>query len=248
MIDRTFLLNERHLINPELNSIMDSHTGFDTRVEPRLMLVLTILVEQNGELVTREQLIQKVWNEYGGGEDGLNQAISLLRKILKDNNRDIIETIPKKGYVLHAKISVPQEITTSTKHKYHKKGIGIAIALLLAVVFGTFVLIIQTRLGKKDVSKSSSEVTIGNTQEVAFSELKNGQQENFLNTITTTGPDKTKYRIVAIGDYPPKFYINDKLQSEKDKEGKEELIQQMLSVLWQRKKTHEDSSKSLVTD
>ena len=52
-----------------------------------------------------EQLIKEVWNDYGGADEALNQAISFIRKVPVDNNKEIIETIPKKGYVLHAVIS-----------------------------------------------------------------------------------------------------------------------------------------------
>jgi len=68
------------------------------RVEPRFMEVLKILVDNCGKVVDRETIIEKVWDNYGGGDEGLTQSVSYLRKIFDDRNRSLIETIPKKGY------------------------------------------------------------------------------------------------------------------------------------------------------
>lgn len=75
-------------------------SGKKTKVEPRIMRVLQILVDNSPNVVSREQLIEEVWDNYGGADDALNQAISHLRKILHDTKKDdrIIETVVKKGY------------------------------------------------------------------------------------------------------------------------------------------------------
>src|SRR4051812_34692418 len=99
-----FLINERFQVNPDLNYLTDKETGKETRLEQRLMDVLWLLAANHNQLVTRERLIREVWNDYGGADEGLNQAISFIRKILADSNKEIIETIPKKGYILHAAI------------------------------------------------------------------------------------------------------------------------------------------------
>ncbi len=72
------------------------------KLEPRIVKVLEILIRHSPSVVTREQLIEEVWDNYGGAEDALNHAVSQLRKVLNDTDRQnrIIETIPKKGYRL----------------------------------------------------------------------------------------------------------------------------------------------------
>ena len=57
------------------------------KLEPRLMEVLQLLMEGKGQVVSREHLISEVWGDYGGGEEGLIQAISKLRRTFKDNAR-----------------------------------------------------------------------------------------------------------------------------------------------------------------
>ena len=138
-----FLINGRFLISPVLNNLTDKETGKETRLEQRLMDVLCLLTANHNQLVTREQLIKEVWNDYGGADEALNQAISFIRKVPVDNNKEIIETIPKKGYVLHAVISnVENEHRLSEKEtvitKNSKKPywiVGLLCLLLLFVYF-----------------------------------------------------------------------------------------------------------------
>ena len=141
-----FLINGRFLISPVLNNLTDKETGKETRLEQRLMDVLCILTANHNQLVTREQLIKEVWNDYGGADEGLNQAISFIRKVLVDNNKEIIETIPKKGYVLHAvisnieeesKLSLPEKEVVVPKNS--KKSYWIAGLLCLLLLFGYFI-------------------------------------------------------------------------------------------------------------
>lgn len=72
------------------------------KVEPKAMEVLLALIAGQGKVVSRDHLIGEVWKNYGGGEEGLIQTISKLRKALQDDARSpqVIETIPKRGYRL----------------------------------------------------------------------------------------------------------------------------------------------------
>ena len=75
-------------------------------VEPRVMAVLVALAERQGETVRREELIDAVWGGASGAGQSLNNAVSLLRRALgdADENRRLIQTIPKQGYRLCASV------------------------------------------------------------------------------------------------------------------------------------------------
>ncbi len=92
-----------NLRSNELFDMKNEKAAKAIKVEPRVMKVLEILIRNSPDLVTRQELIEEVWDNYGGAEDALNQAVSQLRKILndKDKKNRIIETIPKKGYRLN---------------------------------------------------------------------------------------------------------------------------------------------------
>ena len=77
-------------------------------VEPKVLEVLKALIDSQGQVVAREELIDRVWGVGFGGDERLSRAISLLRKALGDRRGDHqhIETISKRGYRLIAPIDI----------------------------------------------------------------------------------------------------------------------------------------------
>lgn len=84
-------------------------------VEPIVMEVLSILLQNVGEVVTRDNLIDQVWGVAFGGDQRLSRAISLLRKSLEDAGLDpnYIQTIPKRGYMLFLENEQGDQIATT---------------------------------------------------------------------------------------------------------------------------------------
>ncbi len=85
--------------------------GTALRLREQAVQVLVALVERPGELVTRDELRRRLWND-GTVVDfdvGLNTAISRLRQVLNDpvSSPRFIETVPKRGYRFIA--SVPKQ-------------------------------------------------------------------------------------------------------------------------------------------
>jgi len=76
--------------------------GHNYPLEPLVMDVLCILAEQPGDVIMRDDLINRIWDVDHGGDESLTRAISVLRKTLRDAGAedDYIETIPKRGYRL----------------------------------------------------------------------------------------------------------------------------------------------------
>lgn len=83
--------------------------GAKVRLEPRLMAVLEVLARTPGELVTRHELLGGVWP---GGEvydEALTQCVYQLRQQLlraggNDEYRNLITTVPKRGYILKGQV------------------------------------------------------------------------------------------------------------------------------------------------
>ena len=67
---------------------------------PRVFDTLVALVAERGNLVEKDRLMQTVWPDAVVEENNLSQAISLLRKVLRDGEDGFryIETVPKRGY------------------------------------------------------------------------------------------------------------------------------------------------------
>jgi DNA-binding winged helix-turn-helix (wHTH) protein len=127
------LINDRFDVNPLRNEVTDKQTGKVNRVESRLMKLLCLLAEHKGKAVSREMIVKEIWNNYPGGDEGLNQAISVLRKLLNDNEKRIIETLPKIGYCFHGRTAAN---SIGTKPKSLKAiYIPVVLFLLLIVAF-----------------------------------------------------------------------------------------------------------------
>ena len=140
-----FVIDNRYLINPGKNTITDRSNGEESRLEQRLLDVLNLLADSAGELVSRDKLATTVWNDYGGADEGLTQAISFLRKVLNDRDKKIIETIPKKGYILNAVVLPYSAVSAdslvaaaNTKNNKGKYVIGLLAIIIVAVIIYLF--------------------------------------------------------------------------------------------------------------
>ena len=97
------------LIEPASNSIKSGSEM--TRVEPKAMRVLMLLVTNAGQVVSREELEDVVWANMIVGPDALTNTVIKLRRALGDDakNARFIETIPKTGYRLIAPVREAKE-------------------------------------------------------------------------------------------------------------------------------------------
>jgi serine/threonine-protein kinase len=67
---------------------------------PRVLGVLELLVERAGDVVSRQELIDNVWNEAFVTDTSLAEAVSFLRQALGDDRQapTYIQTIHRRGY------------------------------------------------------------------------------------------------------------------------------------------------------
>lgn len=76
--------------------------GSRIRLQEKPLRVLAALAEQQGEVVTRDELRKRLWPDdtFVDFETGLNTAVSKLRDALSDTAEKprFIETIPRRGY------------------------------------------------------------------------------------------------------------------------------------------------------
>lgn len=82
--------------------------GRITRLQDKPLELLRLLMEQPNVLVTREQIIERLWgaSRYHDLSGSVNQCVGKLRHALRDkrSNPQIIETIPRRGYRLRASV------------------------------------------------------------------------------------------------------------------------------------------------
>ena len=122
-------------IYPDQNLIV-SNTG-QVSIEPKTMSVLLLMIEKQGQTISRDQFINEVWGGSIVTDNSLNQSISKLRKIFNDETAKprIIETVSKRGYRLI--VSVRKIDPDSPPHQdqpVFKRTYKIALGTLLLLI------------------------------------------------------------------------------------------------------------------
>ena len=88
------------------------YNGSQIKLPEQPFQVLTALLEHPGEVVTRQELRQRLWGSdtFVDYEQGLNTAVKRLREILGDSAEKphYIETLPRHGYRLIVEVTAPQ--------------------------------------------------------------------------------------------------------------------------------------------
>jgi Tol biopolymer transport system component/DNA-binding winged helix-turn-helix (wHTH) protein len=93
--------------------------GREVPIQEQPFRVLEMLIEQPGELVSRENLRARLWpaDTYVSFDEGLNTAVRKLRVVFQDSadNPRFIQTVPRKGYRFIAPVTeLPAKNGTAT--------------------------------------------------------------------------------------------------------------------------------------
>ena len=119
-------------------------SGQALKLERIPLEILSFLIEQQGQLVTREQIAERVWgkDKFLDIDNSINGAIRKIRQTLRDNPEAprFIETLTGRGYRFIAPViksaKAPAE---STARPPRRAGIAVGIALLLLAISGAMV-------------------------------------------------------------------------------------------------------------
>ena len=73
----------------------------------RALDVLSVLVEQAGDLVTRDEFMAAIWPATVVGDTNLNMQVAAIRRILDEGRAEgsCIQTIPGRGYRFAAPVT-----------------------------------------------------------------------------------------------------------------------------------------------
>nr|WP_000065060.1 transcriptional regulator [Vibrio sp. RC586] len=115
-----FILADRFTFDPLSNSLIEKENSEEiVRLGSNENRILWLLAQRPNEVISRNELHDFVWREQGFEVDdsSLTQAISTLRKMLKDSTKypEYVKTVPKRGYQLIARVeTVEEEVTRET--------------------------------------------------------------------------------------------------------------------------------------
>src|SRR5215213_953335 len=95
-----------------------SRGGGAVALTPKAFETLVALVEHSGHVLSKDELMKKVWPDSFVEENNLSQNISQLRRALQsaggDEASDFIETVPRRGYRFRAQVTLLEEEASKT--------------------------------------------------------------------------------------------------------------------------------------
>jgi TolB-like protein len=87
----------------------------DVELRPKSFDVLRYLVENAGRLVPKHEIIEAIWPTVNVTDESLTRCISDIRLALNDSDQTLIRTMPRRGYVFEAAVSVVEACRLPTE-------------------------------------------------------------------------------------------------------------------------------------
>jgi DNA-binding winged helix-turn-helix (wHTH) protein len=71
----------------------------EIKLRPKAFITLKYLVENNGRLISKDELIEAVWPDTAVTDNSLVQCLKEVREALGDKSQNYIKTVPRRGYI-----------------------------------------------------------------------------------------------------------------------------------------------------
>jgi len=100
------IVNENYVVDFDDAMILSLSTGLRTSLGSNEVALLRYMIQQQGKLLLRQDLMEEVWLSKGiiVEDSSLLHAISNCRKALEDKDTQIIQTQRGKGYIFLGKV------------------------------------------------------------------------------------------------------------------------------------------------
>jgi len=116
------------------------------KLRPKSFETLRHLVENNGRLISKSELMAAVWPDTAVTDDSLVQCLIDVRRALGKDGQQLVKTVPRRGYIFEAEVTRngvtqdPAEPITATvslpraTQRWSYRRIGIATGLMILIL------------------------------------------------------------------------------------------------------------------
>ena len=181
--------------------------GIRIRLQEQPLRILVLLLERPGQLVTREEIRQKLWSQdtFVEFDDALNTAVGKLRAALSDSadNPRFLETVPRRGYRFIAPVAWTPEppVMSPTKPpvpqpKYFYLWLAAAVIVATAALGGYryfrrpgFQITLKDTIVLADFANTTGDAVFDDTLKTALNVSL--RQSPFLNVLPDSEVAKT---------------------------------------------------------
>jgi TolB-like protein/DNA-binding winged helix-turn-helix (wHTH) protein/Flp pilus assembly protein TadD len=155
------------------------HNGSRTKLAEQPFQVLVALLEHPAEVVTREELRQRLWGSdtFVDFEQGLNTAVKRLREVLGDSAEkpQYIETVPRHGYRLMVAVERPETTSTAIpKSSIGQRSIWLMVSALLVVA------VVAGVIGRQQLLERFRPVKIESLAVLPLENLSGNPEEEYF--------------------------------------------------------------------
>jgi class 3 adenylate cyclase/tetratricopeptide (TPR) repeat protein len=109
--DENVLCFDRYKLDLRRGCLLRADRKIELR--PKSFALLRCLVENAGRLVSKDELIKALWGDVAVTDVSLARCASDVRLALQDQAQQIIKTVPRRGYLFAAAVSVSPEESAS---------------------------------------------------------------------------------------------------------------------------------------
>ena len=135
--------------------------GLRVKLQEQPLQVLTALLEHPGEVVTRDELRNKLWpaDTFVDFDHSLNAAIRRLRDALGESAETpvFVETVARRGYRFIGNVDMPAETSSAQPRPRQRRSLGYALVIGLIVCVLAFFSLYS---GHSRVSKTGQPTVI----------------------------------------------------------------------------------------
>ncbi len=84
----------------EDHRVLMDREGKHLEIRPKSLALFRYLMQHPNQVVSRNVLVEAIWGSVVTTHDTLNKSIADIRRVIGDNRRRVLKTIPKRGFVL----------------------------------------------------------------------------------------------------------------------------------------------------
>lgn len=121
---RTYVIDGKARFNAELYCLENTVSVSPKRIKLSQLenSVLEYLCTHGNDVVTRENILKDIWPHDTGSDGHLNRVILLLRRKFESlGMSDVIDTIPRVGYIIKKVVTEVTEVTEDERNGSEKK-------------------------------------------------------------------------------------------------------------------------------
>lgn len=105
--------------------------GEARHLRPQPFQVLIYLLEQRERVVTKKELMDRVWGDTAVGDNALEQCLAEIRRVIGDDSRQprFIKTVPRVGYRFIGEVeevNLPKEVAAANTPKHSQADLSAA--------------------------------------------------------------------------------------------------------------------------